>query len=325
MFLVLVVHADFLSNGCPDVCELSSSTLNSFTRIFIESLSIVCVNVFVMISGWFGIHPSVKGFCCFVFQCLYFLIGIYAVMLLTGQVQFSAKGLAECLVLTESSWFIRAYIGLYILSPILNAFIEKSTKRQLEITLLSFYFFQTVYGWVGAAKFIVDGYSTFSFIGLYLLAHYLRFYGTYLYKWGGHIYMLSTVCCSVICVIAIKFPFRLNPIAYVNPFVVTGAVGLIVWCAQLKIRQSVIINFIAKSSFAVYLLHCNPNIVPLFKTCIHTVYLNFDGLTCIVVISAILALIFIISVLIDQPRKWLWLYLSVFLFGKRRILRNAKS
>lgn len=185
MFLVLMVHADFWSNGCPGVKELSSHPLSSLTRIFIESMSIVCVNVFVMISGWFGIRPSIKGFGNFVFQCLYFLIGIYVVLLLTGHAQLSLKGLAGCFALTSVNWFIRAYVGLYIIAPILNVFIEYSSKRQMEITLVSFYLFQTIYGWIGISNFIVNGYSTFSFIGLYLLVRYLRMYGMRYFEMGG--------------------------------------------------------------------------------------------------------------------------------------------
>jgi len=51
MFLVLVVHSDFFSLGAPTSMEIANSPMQSYVRIFIESFSIVCVNVFVMISG----------------------------------------------------------------------------------------------------------------------------------------------------------------------------------------------------------------------------------------------------------------------------------
>jgi surface polysaccharide O-acyltransferase-like enzyme len=178
MFLVMVVHANVFSLGLPTYYEYSNAPISSFTRILIESLAIVSVNVFVLISGWFGIHPSLKGFAKFIFQCLFFSIGIYLISVIVNHSSLSMKGLAECLFLTQKQWFIKAYIALYILSPILNVFVEQASKQQLRKTILFFYAFQTIYGFTNAAAFIVYGYSTFSFIGLYLLARYVNTYYT---------------------------------------------------------------------------------------------------------------------------------------------------
>lgn len=175
MFLVLVVHADFLSLGRPTRVEIQSVPLASYTRFFIGSLSIVCVNVFILISGWFGIRPSVKSFSNFIFQCLFFSIGLYVVFILTGKNQFSLKGLAGCLFF-KGYWFIYAYIGLYILAPILNAFVNTIKEGQIKLFLMVFFLFQTMYGWSSFASFFVGGYSTISFIGLYVLGRYLRLY-----------------------------------------------------------------------------------------------------------------------------------------------------
>lgn len=190
MFLVLVVHADFWSLGGPSVQEVKNSFLPSLTRIFFESISIVCVNVFIFISGWFKIRPTLKGFANFIFQCAYFLIGIYAVMLCLGYVDLSIKGIAGCFCLTPVNWFIKAYMGLYILAPVLNFFVENASKKTLGSVLIAFYIFQTIYGFTGAAEFIVHGFSTFSFIGLYLLAQHVKLYVSVDYKWGGY-YLLS--------------------------------------------------------------------------------------------------------------------------------------
>lgn len=186
MFMVLALHADFFAIGAPDVEAFHDTPLSASTRLLIEMMSIVSVNVFVMISGWFGIKPSLKGFANFLFQCLFFLIGIYAVGVLSGYVPLTAKGVASCLTISSGyNWFIRAYLGLYVLSPILNTFLERCTKRQLEGVLIAFYTFQTFYGFIGNVDFFCSGYSTFSFIGLYLLSRYLRLYSTALSKSGG--------------------------------------------------------------------------------------------------------------------------------------------
>ena len=137
MFLVLLVHTDFYSLGIPSTKHITQQPLDSTLRFLVEALSIVCVNVFVLISGWFGIRPKAKGICNFLFQCLFFSLGIYAVTLLVGTSKFSADGLLGCITLTRQNWFITAYLLLYILSPILNAFVEHTPRHIFRNVLLA--------------------------------------------------------------------------------------------------------------------------------------------------------------------------------------------
>jgi surface polysaccharide O-acyltransferase-like enzyme len=69
MFMVLILHADFQALGAPDKAELIKFPLAATIKVIFEMACIVAVNVFVLISGWFGIRPSVKGISKFIFQC----------------------------------------------------------------------------------------------------------------------------------------------------------------------------------------------------------------------------------------------------------------
>lgn len=185
MFLVLIIHADFHALGEPQLSDFSLAPISSSLRVFFQSMAIVAVNTFVFISGWFGIRVSIKGFCGFLFQCLFFTVGTYILALSTGLASLSGAGISQCLMLSTNVWFVKAYIALYILSPVLNVFIERTDKRKIEYVLLAFFIFQSIYGWYGSAKFVEQGYSCFSFIGIYLLAAYVKRYGTIIYKSGG--------------------------------------------------------------------------------------------------------------------------------------------
>ncbi len=186
MFLVLVVHSDFWALGAPSVNDLCDNPTNVITRVLFQSMSIVCVNVFILISGWFGIKPSLTGISKFLFQCAFFYFGIYILLWVLGQVSFSFNGIMACLGLAKSNWFILSYLGLYLVTPVLNTFLENTSIKKLEIFLVYFYIFQTIYGWSGAAKYFEFGYSTFSFIGLYMLARYIHrnLYKGLLTRWG---------------------------------------------------------------------------------------------------------------------------------------------
>lgn len=211
MLFVLVVHSDFSSLGAPDRLDFINAPEESISKTIFEALSIGCVNLYILISGWFGIRPSVKGFFNFIFQCAYYMIGIYLLSLIIGKAHFSITGVLECLALTSSNWFIKAYIGLYILSPILNSFARSATLKQHCVVLIAFYIFQTIFGITNAAQFIDFGYSTFSFIGLYLLANLLRCIISEPEKCaikirllsfemgGGNLFIISTLlCCDIL-------------------------------------------------------------------------------------------------------------------------------
>ena len=72
MLLVLLVHANFLSLGAPSAGEIFYSPVSSFFRFFVEALAIICVNVFILITGWFGIRPKVSRFCALIFQVFFY-------------------------------------------------------------------------------------------------------------------------------------------------------------------------------------------------------------------------------------------------------------
>ena len=313
MFLVLVVHADFFSLGTPTQEDVISTPASAFLRFFFKSLSIVCVNVFVLISGWFGIRPSVKGFCNFIFQCLFFLVGIYIVMLIFGLTSLSAKGIAGCLVLLKWNWFIKAYMGLYILSPVLNTFINNTEKKTFKKVLISFFAFQTIYSWVSdGAAFFENGYSTLSFMGLYLLARYTKIYlvpNNTPSKRFIYIYGIITLLLTLISFMSVRMGISVisgKMFSYVNPMVIISALSMLLYFNGLKIKGK-LVNWLAASSFAIFLLHTNPNLCePYFKKCVLWLYDGYDGITCLWLIFTFLLAVGMSAILIDQIRKKLW-------------------
>ena len=144
MVMVLILHADYFSLGAPTQCEITESPMTSIIRIVIESMSIVAVNVFVLISGWFGIHPTLRRFSSFMFQVIFF---VCAIAMLMGDYGGRPLGGWFVLLLGWNYWFVKAYIILYLFSPILNVFIGNVSKQQLLGVILSFYSVQTIYGW----------------------------------------------------------------------------------------------------------------------------------------------------------------------------------
>jgi len=328
MFLVLVVHADFWANGAPTQEECLTDAIPSVTRFFIEAVSIVCVNVFVLISGWFGIRPSVRRMSSFLFQCFFFLAGLYVLSLVCGFGTLRAGGILGCFGLLEWNWFIKAYIGLCIAAPFLNQYIENAGEKQLRTIIFWFYLFQTLYGWLfPAARFIEAGYSVFSFAGLYLLAQYTRRYLLRRMETvGGRVFFLIYLAVVVLNTVwgyiakAKGLQFYDCVFNYTSPLVIIASLSLLLAFRKMRF-QSRFVNWVAASSFAVFLFHGAPAVnMVFFKSSCMAIYSRYDGMVCLTYMFLFLVAVFIAAVLLDQLRIQSWRRLSALLFKPQNTL-----
>lgn len=309
MILVMVVHADFFSLGVPTIEDLYSSPAPTVARFLIQSLAICCVNVFVLISGYFGIRPKLKGFVSFIYQILFFFILIYIVSIVIGISGLNLQGLMQCLCLTPANWFVKAYILLYVISPVLNAFVDCANRKLHRNVLIGFYIIQSIYGCMFAANFYENSYGTLSFIGLYLLGRYINIYRPSFSSRKRQYDLASYFICSIaITILAIGF-LRIgkNPdnilYTYINPLVVIESLALLLFFSKLSFKSK-IINWIASSAFAVYLLHANPNLINrAYAVPIRRMYESTSGGVTLFYIGAFIFLVFVCSIIVDQFRK----------------------
>lgn len=309
MFMVLMVHANFWAIGAPTIPEIHSMPTTCITRLFFEAISISCVNIFVMISGWFGIRPKLKSFCSFTYQILFFTLGIYLIMIALGLTVPNTTKLASCFLLLDHQWFVKTYLILYIFSPVLNSFSNNATEKQQCYVIVSFFIFQFIYGWLSnGATFIMSGYSPISFFGLYLLAQYIRNFPIKI-KNKPILFDIIIIVASVSLIISLSLlsPHILNRMySYTNPLVIVLSTFTIILFSKINIKNS-IINYIAASAFAVYLFHSNYCIAePYFKSSIIHIYNSYNGPLCITMIGLFISSVYILATIIDQIRKFSW-------------------
>ncbi len=108
--------------------------------------------------------------------------------------------------------------------------------------------------------------------------------------------------------------------AYTNPLVIIAALYLLLFFSELKF-QNKLVNWVGASCFAVFLLHSNPNLYMKFVEIVQHIYGTTNGITCISLILLFLIAVFVVAILIDQIRIFIWKYLSRFIenhthFGK---------
>lgn len=316
MFLVLAVHSGYRFMGAPSADMFHNNPSLAFWLVFNQCMSVICVNVFVMISGWFGIRLSMRKLINYIFQCMYFIVGIYLLAVIIGFDTLTLKGVMNCLLLTKSYWFVKCFLALMLVSPILNIFVDNATRTLQKKVLISIFVFQTIFGWLHPATgFINDGYSLFSFVFIYLLMRYIRIYPGRLTELSVKMVILILLSCLSLNIALSFILVWLNhslsiSASYINPLVIVQALFVVLLFSKLNF-QNRIINFISQSCFAVFLLHTHESLfVNYYGAFVMFQYANNNIMIAITNIILMMITVFIFAVLLDQPRKLMWRFIN---------------
>jgi surface polysaccharide O-acyltransferase-like enzyme len=304
MMMVLLVHCNYFSIGKVTPEDISAAPLDSFVKAFAQQVCIICVNVFILISGWFGIRPSLKGVASFLYQILFYHILISSVALsINGTI--SLKVLLA-FFLQGSYWFIPAYLILYCMSPILNSFIENSPTRQYIAILGAFFLLELAFGWVSNAGLFQNGYSAISFVGLYLLAGFLRRYNKWHRKLSASksflLYMLFTIIPVAIYFLTKNY---MQMLSYCSPFVIAASVFFFLTFEKMKV-SSPFINTMGKSAFAIFLIHLHPAVVEHYKALMSWAYNLLGGAAYLFAAIAFALCFGLLCITVDQLRVLTW-------------------
>lgn len=217
--------------------QLKSGILNGGDSVFLcflNAIVVIGVNVFFLISGYYGINFSLKKLCTLVFN-LYFYADILTLIAVAVGMEHIGFATIKLLILPfYKYWFIIVYILLFILSPILNAGIESLNRVQSVFLTVFFTAFFCCLGFVSEATFISlnDGYSL-------MFAMYLYFLGRMMNKWkllkrsqGKQVFywiassMITVVGCAVLIYLK-KSQFAWKMFSYNQLFVVLAAVNFV--------------------------------------------------------------------------------------------------
>jgi surface polysaccharide O-acyltransferase-like enzyme len=309
MLMVVLYHANYHSLGYPVRDDILAAPWTIFWRALAEQVCVAGVNIFILISGWFGINPSVKKFCSLLFQVLFYGIVAIAIGLLAGW-EIPIRSCLKVFYFGGRYWFVIAYFVLFILSPVLNSFVDNSPPRRILAVIACFFAAEFIYDWLASMGTWYRGFSAISFVGLYLLARFLRLYSKKL-KYAGvsfHliVYFLMTLIPTVISYLGIRNGWnQLNPRAYTSPFIIAAAVSLLLCFSQLEF-SSKFVNWIAGAAFSVYLLHVNPVIFPHFKEAARSLAQNLNPLNYSLAASGFAAALFLLCAVLDKVRLGCW-------------------
>lgn len=116
MMLVLGCHVNYMAIGSPESSELLGNSVNACARIFWEQACVICVNLFVFISGWFGINPTLKKLATLLFQ-VFFLSALITLAAPLFGIEVGANHILRTLIVGCDFWFVISYLVLFLFAP----------------------------------------------------------------------------------------------------------------------------------------------------------------------------------------------------------------
>lgn len=279
----------------------------------LESLCIISVNIFVLISGYFMINRKMTGLSkaveLYLIMLLYRLL-FYAVGVYSGSTPFSWKGLlfAGIPFINGKLWFLETYMLLLLFAPFVNILIEHLNQNaHLLFIVLWMLIFSVWSSFLPSPPLTDSGYGITNFITLYLIAAYIRKYIRLPKNRKSVLFALIIGFISVLLITASSFTVLKNRAwDYCYFFNIIASTAVFYAFLNLPETYSPAINTVAELTFGVYICHANDNIQNLvYHRLMRTQdYINSPLMPIHFAICIILQ--FAVFAAVDYLRQMLW-------------------
>ena len=233
----------------------------------LASGSRIAVNVFLFIGTWFMVDLPFSGYRPL---RLYFVLAFYSIPITTimlfafGNIcpQYVLQGFLPFICI--ATWYTNAYISLLLVSPILHKVLElpKDVLVKIVILIVLLVSLPSSLPWVNAYDYVSD---MLWFPCVYLIMGYLKHY-THAFEYGKTWWYMIVAVVGYIAIAIIRFSscqqaalmaehFRANIKSLPN---VVIAYCVFMVFLRLRIGSVKWINYLARSVFAVYVIHQIP-------------------------------------------------------------------
>ena len=265
MLMIVLVH--LTGNGVlSDTDPINFAETNWIMANIIDAICYPAVNCFILISGYFGIKPTIKKFLNLEIPVIVY--GIIAYVLFDRN-SFGGAIHAVLPVLSKSYWFFTSYFMLLLAAPFLNDFVDKASRKNHRIAvLIALLFFVLIPSFSPFRLSEARGMDFVFFSVLYLIGRYLGKYNLHLsLKHSMLTYTFTTILCFSLTMI-LAYQFGINRgwkspfYAYNNILVLLQSIGLFYIFKNIKVDEKWdrVINYLSPSFFFTYIIHENPKV-----------------------------------------------------------------
>lgn len=244
-----------------------------------SSIGILGVNTFLLISGCFSVKSKKSAYMNLLYICLFYLfvrIGICVAMGISIPSSLF-------LFVSKSSWFIPMYIGLLLLSPVLNCYIDKVDKRSLGWMTLIILVYDVWSDWYPGGINERSGFTIIHFMAMYFAGRYIGLHGV-----GKRVSRLAPIALLLLVSVISFLTFfiirrgwnagiMLKFLANNSPLVIAAAIFLFLSFRGWHIRQSKLINHCARSVLGILLFHSCSMSQTFLSQHYHALYDHYHG------------------------------------------------
>lgn len=312
MFFVLIHHT------IVHVFPLTESVSTpSFFLKLLDTLAYCAVPVFVLISGYFGVRPSLKGFLSLYTQCAF-----YQFILTLSTLCLNCHGFGKWMLLSADVWattlmpfthspwwwFMTTYICLYLLSPILNTSILSLDRNKYIGALLLLTIVNVYFGWrFDAERMLVNhnGYCVMNFIYLYFIGRFIALYvkkGSLKVSWCFGVYLSASLLAASLSFSKISWRWT-DTYPYNHPLILVASIAFFL-CFVFWNYQNDFVNWAASSSLSIYLIHSFYGFA-IFVYPLAASLIDYLGLLNLVVYPLLILLFMFCCIWIDKLRIYL--------------------
>lgn len=262
MFALLFFHFYTHSLLSSDVYGSQSGFWKNLPLV-LTSLTSLQVNIFILISGWFGIRTTPKKIINFYLLCASYGVLTYLISLGIGN-SFSIKDLAVSFMpfsLMKGWWFVKAYLFLMLLAPLFNKAIEHMSKREFLYVLFALIFINSYFGFFCKQDINKDGNNFMQLMYVYFIGRYLALYLNVdrlkLRKCAAIISVCSVVLYAIVWFLNDNYLHLVKTYTFLlrnNIWSLFNSIAIFLLFTTFKF-ESRFINWLAKGAFAIYLVH----------------------------------------------------------------------
>lgn len=244
------------------------------------ALAYPAVNCYALISGFVGCKSRFKlsRLLSLWLTVVFVNLAVWGTFRLLAPEMATSFSLEACLkpLLTNEYWYVTAYFGLSVLTPVLNAAAELPKKTFAEMLIGLFACFVLLLKIADNDLFLTrSGYSTLWLVLLYLVGMFFRLH--LLPKKRSR--LCGAACLAVYGIISVFLPLQKrltenkllasgieNPVylknyAYTSVLIVLSSIALFAVFTRINVQNKAVckfISFFSKASFGVYILHTQP-------------------------------------------------------------------
>lgn len=307
MFLIIVHHLTVFKafDSCGYMTQYSFEK-DGCVGLIINGMVVGGVNIFVLISGYFGIKNVLKALLKIWIDLVVYSLISYFICVCVFDVGLSVKSILRSI--HYDNWFILNFTVLILVSPILEKCLNYVDRNLLGQWVLILFIVNALFGWFwGVVN--VNGYNYVNFIFLYFIARFIRLSeesNTKIYRniqQFGIVYWLISAFLVALGIVVLdslgKHPDSMTYFGYNNPLIIISAISLFVVIGSLKI-QSAFINIIATGMFGVFLLHTTGEARPIWMHYATKVYVSYGYFGILSLAFTMLLIMTVISVPIER-------------------------